>query len=242
MGTLDRFLELFHRIVTAPVFELGDNIFTIQSFSKFLLLIVLVFVGERLFQRHVMIRVLRRTHLSVSMQFALARIVGYVVITIGLYISLKLVGIDLSSLAIIAGAVGVGIGFGLQNIVSNFVSGIIILAERPIAIGDRVEVNGITGQVLHIRLRSTVIVTNDNISVIVPNSNFISNPVVNWSYGDLKVRINLPVGVAYGTDPEKVRQLLTEVGLAHRAVLREPPPSVFFIGFGESSLDFELGV
>jgi|ERR1051326_5331992 small-conductance mechanosensitive channel len=133
-------------------------------------------------------------------------------------------------------------GLGLQNIIHNFVSGSIILAERPIAIGDRIEISGVAGQVREIRLRSTTVVTNDNIACIVPNSDFITSTVTNWSHGDLRVRIRLPVGVACGTDPRKLEKLLLEVALARPKVLREPAPSVFFLGFGDSSLNFELGV
>lgn len=187
-------------------------------------------------------RVLQRTRLQASLQFALARISGYAFIALGFYVSLQLVGVNLTSLAVVAGAVGVGLGFGLQNIVHNFVSGLIILAERPIAIGDRIEIGGVAGQVQEIRLRSTTVITNDNIAYIVPNSDLITNTVINWSHGDLRVRIRLPVGVAYGTDPRKLEKLLLEVAKAHPKVLQEPGPSVFFLGFGDSSLNFELGV
>lgn len=161
---------------------------------------------------------------------------------LGLYIALKVVGIDLSSLALLAGAISVGIGFGLQNIIHNFVSGLIILAERPIAIGDRVEVDGVAGRVREINLRSTTVVTIDNISIIVPNSAFISSKVINWSHGDPKVRIRIPVGVAYGSDPEHVKQVLLRVAAEQPAVLRDPAPQVFFDSFGDSALNFELAV
>jgi len=130
----------------------------------------------------------------------------------------------------------------LQNIIHNFVSGIIILAERPIALGDRVEVAGVAGTVSKIRLRSTEIITNDNISIIVPNSDFITHPVTNWSHGDPRVQIRLPVGVAYGTDVEKLKTVLLEVATENAHVLKTPEPSVYFDGFGDSALLFELGV
>ena len=139
------------------------------------------------------------------MQYAVGKIAGYLFIAVGFYVALKVIGIDLSSLAFLAGAIGVGLGFGLQNIISNFVSGLIILAERPISIGDRVELGEVAGWSPKINLRSTNIVTNDNITIIVPNSDFITNKVTNWSYGDPKVRIRLPIGVAYGTDPERLK-------------------------------------
>jgi small-conductance mechanosensitive channel len=136
----------------------------------------------------------------------------------------------------------VGLGFGLQNIVSNFVSGLIILAERPIAIGDRVEIGNIAGQVTQISLRSTTVLTNDNITIIVPNSDFIANTVTNWSHGDPRVRLRLPVGVAYGTDTDKLRRALLEVAAEHPKVLQNPAPELFFLGFGDSTLNFELAV
>ena len=153
-----------------------------------------------------------------------------------------MIHLDLSALAVIVGGLGIGIGFGLQNVVSNFISGLIILAERPIALGHRIEVGSVAGQVTRINLRSTTVVTNDNITIIVPNSNFITNAVTNWSYGDPKVRMRLPVGVAYGSDVEKLRTLLLEVAAENAATLEEPAPAVRFLGFGDSALNFELAI
>ncbi len=242
METSNELLNELMEFLSCPLFSLGGNPISVLSVVKLVFLVAVVLVSEAILRRVFMRRVLARTHLDEGMRFAIARIGGYIFITLGFYVSLKFVGIDLSSLAVLAGAIGVGLGFGLQNIVHNFISGIIILAERPIAIGDRVEVNGVAGRVARISLRSTTVVTNDNISVIVPNSSFISEPVVNWSHGDPKVRINIPVGIAYGSDVDKFRTLMTKVVLAHPQVLNEPAPNIFFIGFGDSSLDFELGV
>ncbi len=242
MEYLNEIFHWLHQIIEQPLLEFGGTRLTMLVLLQFVLLVALVFLGETVLRRLLTQRVLNRTHLDEGMRFAVARIVGYIFICLGFYVALKLVGIDLSSLAVLAGAVGVGLGFGLQNIVSNFISGLIILAERPIAIGDRVEVNGVLGQVTQIKLRSTVVVTNDNISVIVPNSSFISDVVVNWSHGDSKVRMNLPFGVAYGSDIELMSRVIVEVAKENPHVLVNPPPKVFFIGFGDSSLDFELGV
>lgn len=230
------------RIVYYPLVKLGDSELTLVTLFKFACIIALVFFCERLLRRLLVRRFLQRTNFHPSMQYAISKIGGYIFLAIGFYIALKLVGIDLSSLAVVAGAVGVGLGFGLQNIISNFVSGLIILAERPIAIGDRVELGEVAGVVTKISLRSTSIVTNDNITIIVPNSDFVTGKVTNWSYGDPKVRIRVPIGVAYGTDTERVRRLLLEVAQAHPLVLREPTPEVFFTGFGDSALNLELGV
>ena len=136
---------------------------------------------------------------------------------------------------------GVGFGFGLQNIISNFISGLIILAERPIAIGDRVEIGGVAGQVREISLRSTTVITNDNMAIIVPNADFITQRVTNWSYEDPRVRFRIPFGVAYGTDLPKLRKLMLEVADEHPKALKDPKPELFFVGFGDSSLNFELG-
>lgn len=225
-----------------PLFYLGENPISALSLVQFALLGGFIVIAETVLRRVFVQRLLSRTHLDEGMRFAIARITGYLFIALGFYIALKVVGIDLSSLAVLAGAIGVGLGFGLQNIVHNFISGVIILAERPISIGDRVEVNGIAGQVSRISLRSTIVITNDNISVIVPNSNFISDPVVNWSHGDPKVRINIPVGIAYGSDVPQFRELMMAVAAAQPEVLEDPKPNIFFIGFGDSALNFELGV
>ena len=213
--------------------------------GSLLLLIALLFgvvMVERLIRRQFIARVLRRTHLAASIQFTLGRVLGYVILALGFYISFQVVGINLNSLAVLAGAIGVGLGFGLQNVISNFISGLIILAERPITIGDRIEIGKVAGQVREISLRSTTILTNDNIAIIVPNADFITHSVTNWSYGDPRVRFRLPLGVAYGTDLEKLRRLMIEVANEHPKALKEPKPELFCVGFGDSSINFELAV
>src|SRR6266498_3235268 len=187
-------------------------------------------------------RLLAQSGLDRSLQYAIAQVVSNIVLVVGIVIVLENTGIHLAALAVFAGAVGVGVGFGLQNIASNFISGLVILAERPITIGDRVEVAGITGQVEHIRARSTVIRTNDNIMMIVPNTKFIDSPVTNWTYGDRRVRFRISVGVAYGSEVSKVRDALLAVAHENPHTLKEPAPSVFLDQFGDSSIDFKLMV
>ncbi len=225
-----------------PLIEFGDSAVTMLSLVKIAFWFVLVLALNVLVRRLVVSRLLRRTHFDPGLQFAITKFFGYVFVTLGFYVALVVNGIDLSSLALIAGALGVGIGFGLQNIVSNFVSGLILLAERPIVLGDRIEVAGVAGQVTKISLRSTTVVTNDNISIIVPNSDLITHPITNWSYGDPKVQFRIPISVAYGTDVERLRAVLLEVAAEHPGVLKSPVPTVFFGGFGDSALNFELGV
>jgi small-conductance mechanosensitive channel len=185
---------------------------------------------------------LRRTRFDPGLQFAITKIFGYTFVALGFYVALVINGIDLSSLAVVAGALGIGVGFGLQNIVANFVSGLVLLAERPVAVGDRIEVSGVAGNVTRINLRSTTVLTNDNITIIVPNSELTSKPVTNWSHGDPRVRVRLSVSVAYGSDVEKLRASLLKIAKANSHVLAEPAPTVYFDSFGDSALNFELAV
>jgi len=213
----------------------------LQIFLLVVLLIAVFWISSRT-KRFLFNRVLADSGLDRSLQYAIAQILSNIVLVVGILIVLENTGIHLAALAVFAGAVGVGVGFGLQNITSNFISGLVILAERPITIGDRVEVAGIVGRVQQIRARSTVIVTNDNIAMIVPNSKFIDSPVTNWHYGDPRVRFRIPVGVAYGSDIGKVRDALLVAGRENANTLEEPAPSVFLEKFGDNSIDFQLVV
>ena len=219
----------------------GVSLSLIQIFLLIALLIAVFWFSSRT-KRFLFNRFLVNSGLDRSLQYAIAQLVSNLVLIVGIFIVLENTGIHLGALTVFAGAVGVGVGFGLQNITSNFISGLVILAERPITIGDRVEVAGVIGQVQKINARSTVVVTNDNIATIVPNTKFIDSPVTNWTYGDPRVRFRLPVGVAYGSDVEKVRDTLVAAARANSQALSDPAPSVFFVGFGESSLNFELVV
>jgi small-conductance mechanosensitive channel len=213
----------------------------VQIFLLIGLLIAVFWISSRT-KRFLFNRFLVNSGLDRALQYAIAQIISNTVLVVGVLIVLENTGIHLGALAVFAGAVGVGVGFGLQNIASNFISGLVILAERPITIGDRVEVAGITGQVQQIRARSTVIRTNDNITMIVPNTKFIDSPVTNWTYGDPRVRFRIPVGVAYGSDIAKVREALLAAGRENPNTLKEPAPSIFLEKFGDNSIDFELVV
>jgi small-conductance mechanosensitive channel len=219
----------------------GVTLSLVQIFLLIALLIAAFWISSRT-KRFLFNRFLAKSGLDRSLQYAIAQIVSNVVLIVGIFIVLDNAGIHLGALTVFAGAVGVGVGFGLQNIASNFISGLVILAERPITVGDRVEVAGIAGQVQHIRARSTVIVTNDNITMIVPNTKFIDSPVTNWTYGDPRVRFRLPVGVAYGSDVNNVREALLTAANENANTLKDPAPSVFLEKFGENSIDFELVV
>ncbi len=213
----------------------------LQIFLLVALLIVVFWISSRT-KRFLFNRLLADSGLDRSLQYAIAQILSNIVLVVGIFIVLENTGIHLAALTVFAGAVGVGVGFGLQNIASNFISGLVILAERPITIGDRVEVAGIVGRVQQIRARSTVILTGDNIAMIVPNSKFIDSPVTNWHYGDPRVRFRLPVGVAYGSDVNKVQEALIAAAREHSATLNDPEPTAFLEKFGDSTIDFELVV
>ena len=219
----------------------GISLTLVQIFLLVALLLGVFWISART-KSFLFNRFLVNSGLDRSLQYAIAQIVSNIVLVVGVFIVLDNAGIHLGTLTVFAGAVGVGIGFGLQNIASNFISGLVILAERPITIGDRVEVAGVAGQVQQIRARSTVILTNDNITMIVPNTKFIDSPVTNWTYGDPRVRFRIPVGVAYGSDLEKVRNALVEVARENSHVLPQPEPTVFLETFGESSINLELVV
>ena len=219
----------------------GISLTLVQIFLLVALLLGIFWISART-KSFLFNRFLVNSGLDRSLQYAISQIVSNIVLVAGVFIVLDNAGIHLGTLAVFAGAVGVGIGFGLQNIASNFISGLVILAERPITIGDRVEVAGVAGQVQQIRARSTVILTNDNITMIVPNTKFIDSPVTNWTYGDPRVRFRIPIGVAYDSDLEKVRNALLEVARENSHVLPQPEPTVFLETFGESSINFELVV
>lgn len=183
---------------------------------------------------------LGQSGLDRGLQYTLAQITGYVMLGLGLVIALQNVGVNLSALAVFAGALGVGLGLGLQTVAANFISGLVILAERPIKVGDRITVDGTTGQVHSIRVRATTIVTNDNIAVIIPNSRIIGNNVTNWNYGGPRVRVHVPVVVSYGSDVSRVKDLMLEAAKAHSAVLEKPAATVRLEGFAENLINLEL--
>jgi len=174
--------------------------------------------------------------------YAVGRIVQYVVLTGGTLVCLDTLGVNLGTLAALGALLSVGIGFGLQNITQNFISGIILLVERPIQKGDFVMVGDVVGTVTEIEMRATKIVSRDGVAMIIPNSEFISGRVFNQSHPTTRKRVHVAVGVAYGSDTRLVREALLEVAGRNEHVLRDPAPAVFFKNFGDSSLDFDLAV
>jgi small-conductance mechanosensitive channel len=184
--------------------------------------------------------VLPRLNLARGVPGAISSITTYIIIGFGIIIAMVTAGIDLSSFALLAGALGVGIGFGLQDLVRNFISGLILIFERPVQIGDAVQVDDLSGRVLKIGIRSSIIKTWQGAEVIVPNGNLISNKLVNWTLSDQVRRIDIKTGVAYGTDVKLVMQTLLKCATDHQQILTKPAPYVLFNDFAESYLEFEL--
>ncbi|HKP35431.1 MAG TPA: mechanosensitive ion channel domain-containing protein [Pyrinomonadaceae bacterium] len=192
---------------------------------------------SRLLQR----RIAKKAYLDPGLRYTLARLTQYLIITLGILLALKAAfSLDLTSIAVIFTALSVGIGFGLQYLAADVASGFILLFERPVRVGDRITIGEDEGDVQSINLRTTVVSTNDRISIIVPNSRLVSQRLINWSYGDPRARISIHVGVAYHTDVELVSTTLLKAAEGIDNVLNDPPPKVQFLKFGDWSLDFRL--
>lgn len=236
-----RVFELIYEWFTVRV------LFTVQNVDVKLSTILvagLCVAASALISRWLRSLIKRRLFVKISidpgLEFALLRFVHYTILAVGVYAGLTSLGVPLGALAGFVTLLGVGIGFGLQNLAANFISGIILLIERPIKIGDRITVEDIWGEVVRIDLRTTVINTLDNVSMIIPNSKLLENNLVNWSYGEKKVRLRIPVGIAYGSDVDLATELMIQAATETKKVLKKPVPSAFFLEFGDSSLNFEL--
>lgn len=228
------------------LFTAGETAVTYGSIVKFLLIVVVTYIVSRLVQKTLGRFADYRGTMTQSSIYALKRITHYLIMVIGFLFAVASIGIDLTKFAIFASALGIGVGFGLQNLISNFTAGIMLLFDKTLKVGDFVELeSGVTGEVQAINIRSTVITTNDNIDIVVPNSEFVNGRVTNWTMRDTYRRIHVKFGVAYGSDKEKVREAVLEAaervpytltGTSHR------PPQVWLNEFGDSALNFELVV
>jgi small-conductance mechanosensitive channel len=228
-----------------PLFTIGQKSVTPTSLLIFIvaLLVLIWFAGAM--QRWLNQRLLARTHLDLSTRETVGTLLRYAVLVFGAMILMQTIGINLSSLSVIAGAVGVGVGFGLQNIFSNFISGLIVMFERPVKIGDRIEVGGFEGDVVSIQARTTTLRTNRGATVIVPNQKFITEFVRNWDvglHGGSTTSLTLPLKVAHDADPKQVEKWVTEMAGAQPGILQSPPPAIFLVAADASGYTFELQV
>lgn len=234
-------LTLLQTRFDQPLFRIGGTDVTIASVVAAVVILAVTWSISWLLQRGLG-RAYRRRGIDAGVAYALNRLLHYVVVGIGGFVALDNLGLSITALAGLGAILAVGIGFGLQNIAQNFVSGIILLLERPVKQGDFVVVGDTRGTVRHIRARATIVTTLDNVDILVPNGQFITEPVINQTYGDRYVRVRVNVSVAYGSDTDLVRRTLLRVAAEHPAVVSTRDTVVLFHAFGESSLDFVLVV
>lgn len=227
-------------VIEEPLVSFGEIEITPATLLIATLIILIAYGISRLLQRILRRKVFEQTHLHKGSQSAICRLLHIIIMCLGVFIAIQHTGINLTALAAVSAVLLVGIGLGLQNITHNFISGLIMLFERPVQEGDFVEVGGVQGTVQAVNAYSTKVETLDRVTIIVPNSHFLSENVTNWSFQESKVRIHATVGVSYGADVELVAETLLEVGRAHPAVLSDPQPQMQFLGFGDSSLNFDL--
>lgn len=240
--TFNEIIKYISDVGNFELFQINQTKITLFSIVIFVFILIGFWVFSKFLKNKILNKILSRFNIDSGLQFALGRITHYIIVTVGAVFAFQFIGIDLSGLAVILGFLSVGIGFGLQNITSNFISGLILLLERPIKVGDRVTVNETEGDVENINMRSTTIRTLNNISIIVPNSDFISSPVINWSHGDSKIRVDLDIGVSYNSDLDLVIKVLKEIALNNKDVLKWPEPEVHLREFGDSAWNMKLRV
>ncbi|WP_211252258.1 mechanosensitive ion channel domain-containing protein [Marinobacterium jannaschii] len=232
-------------LLTDSLFKIGDTPVTVLGLFRVILIVTIALVVSILLRR-MLAKIAEHHEGEGSALYTVGRLAHYVILLVGVMIALSSIGLDFRNLALVAGALSVGIGFGLQSIVNNFVSGLILLFERSLKVGDFVELDsGVLGVVMEINVRSTLINTNDNVDIIVPNSELVSAKVTNWTLRDATRRMRIPFGVAYGTDKERVKTAVLEAAARVPVTLTRPKkyePQVWLVGFGDSSLDFELVV
>lgn len=247
MESIKSFFLSAKDLIQEPLFNFGKSTFTLSTILYLVISIFLLFFLSSKLRKFLADRILAKYNVDIGIRQAISTILRYVIVTVGMIVIIQTAGIDMSFVTVLAGALGVGIGFGLQNITNNFVSGIVILVERPVKVGDRIEVmthssEKVAGDVISISARATTILTNDNISIIVPNSNLITSAVINWSYNDKRVRFNFLVPVHYDEDPELVKKILLEVARENDGVLKTPIPDVLLDEFADSSINYILRV
>ena len=234
--------EGVRRFLQWPLFTIGKVPLTPLFLIKCTVFLIGLSLFSRLFRNILSKRILNHTSMDRGQQYAFVRAAGYVIFLLGLIIGLDTTGLNLRSLMVVGGALGVGIGFGLQNIVANFVAGIVILWEGPVKVGDFIDVGATRGEVIRIGARGTWVRTFDNEVIIVPNSEFIHGRVANWTANDRTVRFTIPLGVSYDSDLNMVRDVLLDIAKGNEEVLADPPPGFMVTAFGDNSVNVSLRV
>ena len=241
MNTIpEELLTEISQVFTATLFKIGENYVSLRSILELIVAFMLVLLVSRYLTKFIKKTLLLRLEIDEGNREAIAVILNYLIVAFGAIIAIQEIGFNLASFAVVAGGLGVGIGFGIQDLTTNFVSGLTLLLDRPVKVGDFVELEGLMGIVKKISIRSTIIKTNDDSSVIVPNSNMISNKIVNWSYQNPLLCLRLSIEVAENSDPLLVTETLLNIAYAEAGVLYEPNPKVLFVEFGDDSFKFEL--
>uniref|UniRef100_A0A832H190 Mechanosensitive ion channel n=1 Tax=Oscillatoriales cyanobacterium SpSt-402 TaxID=2282168 RepID=A0A832H190_9CYAN len=240
LSQLQAFFKQMSAVFSASIFEIGGTQYSANLIATLILVLIGVFWISQFLSNLIKRGLLARLIPERGSREVVAAFVRYSLTFLGIVIVLQTAGVNLSSLTIFAGVLGIGLGFGLQNLASNFISGLTILLEQPIRVGDFIQVNELLGTVEDISIRSTVVRTQDGVFVIVPNIKFVENHVVNWSYRDPRCRIHIPVSVEYGSDAVLISEALLEAARKEPRVLADPVPRVWLRQFGESSLNFEL--
>jgi small-conductance mechanosensitive channel len=229
-------------LLNLPVFPTGKHHLTLWEVLYLLILLALLFTATKITKTWLIEKILVRTSLEPGVRYALGTIFSYAVLTVGLLVILDTAGIDVTIITVIAGALGIGISLSLQNIITNLFAGLIVLIERPIKVGDYVQVGDTTGEVTDISLRATTIVTPQNTAVIVPNSEFITSRVINLSFRDSIVRLTIPISIDRDEDPEKLITLVSEIAEKEPGILKDRPIQVLLDSFGKDGQKFKLVV
>ena len=233
VNTLDHFF-------TYPIFTINQTPITLSSLTFFVFIMGMFWIMNTIVRRFLRNQLQKRSKMPVATQYTVIRIFQYVLLFAGTIIAFQVVGVDLSGLAVIFGFLSVGIGFGLQNLTSNFIAGLMLLFEQHIKVGDRITVGDTEGDVTEINIRSTTIRSLNNIAFVVPNSEFISTTVINWSHGDPKTRLEIEVGVSYSSDLDTVINSLLEAAKEHPSTLSHPAPKAWLMSFGDSAWNMRL--
>lgn len=237
---MNAFIENIISVISTPLTKIGNTDITLTAIIVSLLILAISYIIALFIGNMVRWRLLAPHEVDKSTSLVITKAITWFIVLLGAIIALKTVGIELTSLVVALGVGGVALGFGLQKIISNVVSGFIVLSRRDIKIGDRIQVSDVWGDVVDIGIMNTTVLTTDNIEIMIPNENLITEKLINYTKTNRNIRIRIPIGVSYDSDIEKVEEILTEIAKESDEVLKRPEPECVLIGYGDSSINFEL--